>query len=173
MNKLFFIIVGFCMSNGILKAGNGFDVMGITARTSNLAEFYGSGTIGQVWQKFFAEQVLAEIPNKTDNDILALYCDYASDKDGEYTFLLGARVNNVDEIPEGMVVKHVPAGNYEVFTTQPGLLSEVVIQQWQKIWTLEDEDKLNNRTYKVDYEVYDARSQDPENAVVEIYIGVK
>jgi len=40
-----------------------------------------------------------QIPNKTNANIIAAYTDYASDKDGDYTFVLGAKVNSGKEIP--------------------------------------------------------------------------
>ena len=43
---------------------------------------------------------------------------------------------------------------------------------WQQIWKLEDLGKLK-RTYQADFELYDQRAQDPQNAQVDIYIGVK
>jgi predicted transcriptional regulator YdeE len=47
-----------------------------------------------------------------------------------------------------------------------------VPQAWQAIFKLEDEKKLH-RAYQADFEIYDQRSQDPENAQVDLYIGIK
>jgi predicted transcriptional regulator YdeE len=66
----------------------------------------------------------------------------------------------------------VGAGDYAVFTTDKGPLAEILPAAWQKIFKLEDEGKLK-RTYQTDFEVYDERAQDPQNAQVDIYIGVR
>ena len=74
--------------------------------------------------------------------------------------------------PSGMVSKSVPGGRYGVFTTDKGPLAKVVPQAWLAVFKLEDEKKLQ-RTYKVDFEIYEQRSQDPQNAQVDLYLGIK
>jgi predicted transcriptional regulator YdeE len=154
-----------------LKAEEAFDVIGISARTSNEAIENGDQTIGDLWNRLLSEDILEEISHKTDHNLLALYYDYATDKDGEYTVLLGARVSRVDEVPEGMTVCHVPAQKCIVVTTERGSVPEVVVEAWQTIGDLEDQKKLH-RSYGVDYELYDEQSADPTDAQVEIHIGV-
>jgi predicted transcriptional regulator YdeE len=160
------------MSIATLNAENEFNVIGIGARTSNRVEFAGKGVISNLWQKLFAEQMLNKIPHKIDNAVVALYYNFENDKDGEYDILIGARVSSLDEVPEGMIGIHVPAEKRAVFVTEQGPQMQVVVGTWQKIWALEDQGKLN-RTYQMDYELYDERSQDPAHAQVEIHIGVK
>ncbi len=155
-----------------LQSHASFDVVGISARTTNKAEFEGNGVIAGLWQRFFAEQIYAKVPHRADNNIMALYCEYASDKDGAYTILLGVRVTRVDEVPAGMVVHHVPAQQYAVFTTEKGQMPGIVVDAWQKIWAQETAGDLK-RAYHTDYELYDERSSDPQNAQVAIYIGIK
>jgi predicted transcriptional regulator YdeE len=74
--------------------------------------------------------------------------------------------------PAGLVAKRVLGGQFEVFTTAQGPLPRVVPDAWQNLWKLEDEGKLK-RAYKADFEIYDHRAQDPQNAQVDIYIGLK
>ena len=47
----------------------------------------------------------------------------------------------------------------------------VKINLWNKIWKMKELE--NRRSYIADFEVYDHRSIDPSNAIVDIYIGVK
>src|SRR5215467_10831955 len=70
----------------------GFTVIGIEARTSNAREMTANGIIAKQWARFWGENLSEEIPNRIDSTILAVYSDYASDKDDEYSFLIGARV---------------------------------------------------------------------------------
>jgi predicted transcriptional regulator YdeE len=76
--------------------------------------------------------------------------------------------------PEAMVAETVPRGRYAVFTTERGPVGKVVSEAWQKIWSLEEAGGLGGRrTYRADFEVYGQRSRDPNNARVEIYVGIE
>lgn len=148
-----------------------FNVIGIAIRTTN-KEAIENGTIQKLWQQFFTESISSKIKNKIDNAIIALYYDFESDKNGEYNLLIGVRVSTIDEIPVGMAAKHVFAEKRAVFVSESGPRSHIVFDLWMKIWALEDQNKLD-RTYIADYELYDERSQDPQNAQMEIHIGIK
>src|SRR5580698_4856932 len=148
-----------------------FTVVGIAVRTSNAEQMTPERPIGKQWERLFKEGVLAAIPNRADANIVALYTEYASDKDGEYTYVLGARVTKVDSVPAGMVAKNVPAGRYAVFTSERGAVQKVVVEMWQRVWSTPKSSLGGDRTYKSDYEVYDQRAQNPANSVVDLYIG--
>jgi len=150
-----------------------FTVVGISARTTNAKEMTADGVIGKYWGRLFQDGLIAKIPNKADENIVAVYTDYASDHSGEYTYVLGARVKSASEIPEGMVAKTIPTGKYVVFTSEQGPAYQTVPQLWQKINSLPKTAPGGDRAYKADFEVYDERARDPQNTVVEVYVGVK
>ena len=150
-----------------------FTVVGIAARTSNAREATAAGVIGKQWGRFMKEGILATIPNKVDSAIVAVYTDYASDKDGEYTYLLGARVKSDHDIPDGMVARRVPAGRYAVFTSEKGPAARVVAETWKRIWSAPKSAPGGNRAFKADFEVYDERAADPQNMQVDVYVGIK
>jgi predicted transcriptional regulator YdeE len=150
-----------------------FIVVGIAVRTSNAKEITSEGAIGKQWERLMREGLLATIPNKVDGSIMALYTDYASDKDGEYTFVLGARVTKAENIPAGMVAKKVPGGRYAVFTSQKGPVEKVVVETWQRVWATPKNALGGERTYKADFEIYDQRAHNPANAVVDLYVAVR
>lgn len=151
-----------------------FSVVGIEVRTNNANEMTSTGAIPKQWSRFFAEGILSKIPNKVDPTIYALYTDYASDRNGNYTFLIGAKVSAVSEIPAGMVNKKVPAARYAIITSATGPVQSVVPQAWQQIWGLEDKSQLGGvRSYKADFEVYDQRSRNPQSSQVDVYIGIR
>ena len=109
-----------------------------------------------------------------DPTIFALYTNYASDRNGDYDFVIGAKVSKVSTLPPGMVAKTVPAGNYAILTSAKGPAAKVVPEAWQRIWVLEDKAQLGGtRAYRADYEVYDQRSQNPQDSEVDIYVGIK
>ena len=149
-----------------------FTVTGIEARTTNAKEASADAIIGKQWQKFFAEGIPQKIPNRLDQVFYAVYSDYASDHNGEYSFLIGAKVKEGTAAPPGLVAKHIQPGSYAVITSDRGPFPKVVPETWQRIFALEDESKLK-RAYQTDFEVYDQRAQDPQNGQIDIYIGVK
>jgi predicted transcriptional regulator YdeE len=151
----------------------GFTVVGTETRTSNAKEMSANGIIPKQWARLMQENLAAQIPNKADSSILAVYSDYASDKDGEYSFTIGAKVTSAKEVPAGMVVKKVPAGRYAIFTSEKGPVAKVVSGLWQKIWTIPKAEPEGDRAYRADYEVYDERAANPEDAKVDVHIGIK
>jgi predicted transcriptional regulator YdeE len=150
-----------------------FSVIGISARTSNAKEMTADGVIGKMWGWLMQENLLSKIPNKADKNIVAVYTDYASDKNGEYTYVLGAKVNSDTEVPAGMVMKKIPAGRYAVFTSYKGPAPKVVPELWMRINSLPSSAPGGNRVYGADFEVYDQRAGDPQNIQMDVYVGIK
>ncbi len=150
-----------------------FTVIGISARTNNAKEMTADGVIGKMWGRLFQEGLIAKIPNKADTAIVAVYTDYASDHNGDYMYVLGARVTSDSEVPSGMVAKKIPGGKFARFTTEKGPAATVVPEMWMKINSLPAGAVGADRTYRADYEVYDQRAMDPQNVVVEVRVGVK
>jgi CubicO group peptidase (beta-lactamase class C family)/predicted transcriptional regulator YdeE len=151
----------------------GFSVVGIAVRTSNAKEMTAEGMIGKQWRLFIQEGILNKIPNKADASIVAVYTDYASDKDGEYTFLLGARVTSDADAPAGMVAKKVPGGKFAMFTSEKGAAQKVVPETWMRINSLPKSAMGGDRVYRADFEIYDERARDPQNLQTDVYVGIK
>ena len=152
---------------------DGFTVVGISARTSNAKEMTADGVIGIMWGRLFQEGIIGKIPNKADSNIVAVYTDYASDHNGEYTYVLGARVTSDADVPAGMVAKKVPAGRYAVFTSDKGPGPKVVPELWMKINSLPKTAVGADRLYRADFEIYDQRAMDPQNLQMDVYLGIK
>ena len=153
--------------------GKEFTVVGISTRTTNAKEKSGKGVIAHQWDRFMKEGLLSKIPNKVDSNILAVYTDYESDSNGEYTFIIGAKVRSAEAVPSGMVAKKIPAGRYAVFTSERGFVGKVVPETWSHILAVPKSAPGGNRAYQADFELYDQRAADPQNAQVEIYVGTK
>lgn len=115
----------------------------------------------------------ARIPNKFDHSIVAVYTDYTSDHNGDYTYVLGAKVSSSANVPEGMVAKKIPPGRYAVFTSEKGAAPKVVPELWMKINSLPKSAPGGDRTYRADFEIYDERAADPQNLQMDVYIGVR
>lgn len=148
-------------------------LVGITARTSNAAEFNPDTTkIGATMQKFFGGLQNNILNRKNPGKVFAVYTNYESDANGEYTYFLGEEVTSFDNMDKEFEALTIPAQTYAKFTSDPGQMPSVVIDMWQKIWNMDSESLGGERAYIADFEIYDERSIDPNNAVLDIYIGV-
>ena len=145
-----------------------FNIIGISTRTTN-QNGQAAADIGQLYDKFYANNILSRIPDRLDDDLYTLYTDYESNYTGAYTTIIGCKVSSLSDIPEGLIGREFAGGTYQQYAVQ-GELPEAVINQWQIIW---DQDETLNRAYSVDFEVYGAKAQNPANAEVELYIAIK
>lgn len=149
------------------QKGEKFNVIGISVRTTN-----ENGKSGQdipaLWDKFMNERIAEKIPNKSDNSIYCIYTDYEKDHTKPYTTILGCKVDNLDTVPDGMVGKTLGEANYAKRIAKGNILQGIVFEEWTKIWKSDLE-----RTFTADFEVYDEKAQNPENAEVHIFIAVK
>ena len=145
-----------------------FKIIGISVRTTN-ENGQSMTDMGQLWDRFYSEGILSTIPTRTSNDIYSIYTDYQSDYKGIYTAIIGCKVNSLDSIPEGLIAREFRSGQYIKYIAK-GKMPGAVIDKWKEIW---DNDKELNRKYTADFEVYGQKSQDPENAEVEIYIATE
>jgi predicted transcriptional regulator YdeE len=150
----------------------GFTVIGIAARTSNAREMTPDGVIPRQWERWMTEALAAQISNKLDSSVIALYTDYESDHNGEYTFVLGVKVSSAENVPPGMVASQIPAGRYTVLTSEKGPVGRVVFEAWQRIWSMSPAELGGARAYRADFEVYDQRASDSDNAQVDVYVGI-
>lgn len=149
-----------------------FTLIGIEARTSNSNS--GRAVISEQWERFFKGGISDRIPNKQDASIYALYTDYASNRDGEYSLVIGARASDAALAPAGMVKKSVPKGKYAVLASAKGPVAKVVPEAWKQVWNLEDSSGLGGpRAYRADFEVYGPLSRDPNHAEVDLYVGIR
>lgn len=148
-------------------------MVGIAARTSNAREMTGDGQIPQLWERFWQESLHQRIPGKLEpNTLYGCYTDYENGAAGEYTMLIGCRAESLNEIPDGMVSITIPAAKYAVFTSVRGPMAQVVVDAWQAIWKWSSASEVE-RTFSGDFELYDERSANPEDAQVDIYIAIK
>ena len=152
-----------------------FEVMGIEARTNNATESGANGLIPKLWHRVTQEHALDAVPDRVEQNIYAVYTDYASDANGDYTLVIAAKFKpTADTIfPKGMVIKTVPAGRYAVFTSDRGPVAKVVVETWKQIWSYYQSTAHGQRAYGADFEVYDQRAADPGNAQVDVYIGLR
>lgn len=151
----------------------GFYMAGLAARTCNAREMSGTGKIEGIWETFLRPGVVGRIPNKMGIDLVAVYTDYETDHTGYYTYLLGLPVISGEAFPSDLTIRHITAGRYAVITSERGVLADVVQGAWQRIWSMPEKELGGKRAFRTDFEIYDQRASDPENAQIDVYIGLR
>ena len=149
-----------------------FYVAGYLVRTNNASEASGESKIGPIWQRFMQENLAARIPNRADESFTVVYSNYASDETGAYDYLLGARVTSVDHLPAEMTWRKVEPATYAVLLTDKGQMPGVLQAAWDHIWHMSPGELGGKRAFVTDYEIYDKRTENSQNAQVEIHIGL-
>lgn len=147
-------------------------IAGTSVRTTNAAEAGPNGRLPKLWESYFRSGIASRTGIDNPHLIYALYTDYESDATGAYTVLIGHELGEgapSDELDRAVI----PQSEYLVFSTKRGPVYEVVAQAWGDIWAFfKDSPSPLKRTYTGDFELYDAREFDPENAQIDIYIAV-
>lgn len=143
-----------------------FSVIGISVRTTNENE-QSSKDIPALWNQFLKEEISTKISNKISKDIYCIYTDYEKDHTRPYTTILGCAVENLDEIPNGMIGTTIEGNHYQKFTAKGNLAEGIVFNEWLKIWNSD-----MHRTFTADFEIYGEKAQNPSDAEVEIYIAI-
>lgn len=142
-----------------------FNIIGIAIRTSNL-NGKALNDIAQLWNRFIQDGIAQQIPNKESEDVYCIYTDYESDYTGEYTTILGCKVTDTTNIPEGFVAKEIPKTNYRKYTSV-GKIPDCVGETWNHIWNSDIK-----RSYIADFDVYGKEAQSLENAKVTTYLSI-
>ncbi|MDN3506424.1 MAG: GyrI-like domain-containing protein [Simkaniaceae bacterium] len=140
-------------------------IMGISIRTTNEND-QAVKDLPPVWDRFYSEQIPTKIPYQKSGEVLGLYCEYEKDHTKPYTFVAGFDVTVAGEIPEGLVVKHLPESKYAVFEIS-GQFPQQLIQTWQWIWQSD-----LNRTFTGDFEAYQIGFDGEKNTDIHIYIAI-
>ncbi len=144
-----------------------FKVIGISVRTTN-ENGRAVKEITGLWSRFINEKILEAIPNKIDNTIYSIYTDYESDHTKPYTAILGCKVENLNDIPDGMTGKSFDGGNYVKLSAKGDLMKGLIGNKWEEIWEMDLE-----RVFTADFEVFGEKAQDPTDAEVDFLIAVK
>ncbi|KWT72763.1 MULTISPECIES: effector binding domain-containing protein [unclassified Variovorax] len=144
-----------------LQRHKGFNIAGLTVRTSNHTEQEEhSARIGKLWTRFFDERVYAMTPNRVeDMRLYGVYSAYESDAHGPFDLTTGVAVSG------GPSAVQVEAGDYLVFAGQ-GQMPQMVLSLWESIRQYFDQHPEIRRNYRSDFEAYSGPDQ------VAIHIGV-
>lgn len=120
---------------------------------------------GDLWQKFESDKLFELIPKKISNAVYAVYYDYEKDETGAFSYFIGCRVDRNTKVPNALQELVVPSQAYRKFTAK-GVMTGCITDAWKEIWKAD-----LKREFGFDFEVYDERSQDWNNAEVDIFIS--
>lgn len=144
-----------------------FKVIGISVRTTNNNN-QAAKDIANLWSKFMHDRYLEAIPNKIDNTVYSIYTDYESDHTKPYTTILGCSVENLNDIPNGMIGRSFNGGDYVKLSAKGDLMKGLIMNKWKEIWKMD-----LNRAFTADYEVFGEKAQNPTDAEIDFLIAVK
>ena len=96
---------------------------------------------------------------------VAVYSQYASNKDGEYSYMLGVEIGHDETLPLQFSRRDSEEGDYVCLKSEGPVTPELVAGLWRQIWALEESGGLS-RAYRTDFEIYRGKG-------VELYVGVK
>ncbi len=122
---------------------------------------------GNLWQKFEKENYFGKIPNRLSNEIFAVYHEYEGDDTKPFSYFIGCKVETGTDVPQGLDSLIIPKGRYQKFPAK-GKMTGCITNAWKEIWN-----SGIPRAYKTDFEVYDDRSKNWNDAEVDIYISVR
>lgn len=142
---------------------------------ANTAE--GFQVIGMCWGQLHGRK--GEISNRTDMDFLVGindYSNYEEPEDGQKSFLYyaGAEVSNADNIPEGMIVKELPATDYVVFSYKGNCqdsmepVAEYIYKEWFPQSTC-----VMNENAQYDFVRYGESMDEEGKSLIEYWVPVK
>lgn len=147
-----------------------FPIIGIELKTTS-RDGKNFVEIPQFWEKVLQRGQIDNIPNKKHpGTVLGICMDFETD--GIFSYIIGTEVTNIENTPDGMVCKTIPAARYAVFTARgkmPGSIQDTVKYIYQE-WLPNSE---YQRANSADFELYDERYHGGENAEVDICIPIE
>lgn len=153
------------------------NLVGIVTRTNNVQIFEGdpsTNKIAATAQKYFQSGLIKKIKDrKNPGTTFCVYTNYESDVNGDYTYFIGEEVTSFKNVDKEFEILTISAQNYVKFTNHSGPMPTVCIDMWKNIWKMNASDLGGERAYIADFEVYDERSSDHNNVILDIYIGIK
>ncbi|MEO7522649.1 MAG: GyrI-like domain-containing protein [Ferruginibacter sp.] len=121
----------------------------------------------ELWDQFVHDKHIESIIGKVNDNIFGVYCKYEGNSSKPFSYFVGCEVEKDATIPHGLQSIIIPEGVYFKIQAK-GKMPDCVKGAWQEIW----EANLP-RTYQTDFEVYDERSKDWNEAEVDIYLSVE
>lgn len=147
---------------------NKFKLVGLKLKEKTTNENNKSAKdCGELWQKFEKEKIFEQIPNKISDEVFAVYFDYEKDETKPFSYFIGCKVDENTKVPTHLNTLNIPSQNYVKFTAK-GKMTACISDTWKSIWKTDIK-----RKFGFDFEVYDERSKDWNNAEIDIFISIE
>lgn len=145
----------------------GFKLIGLKLKRKTKNENEQSAKdCGELWQHFEINKIAELIPNKISDSIYAVYYDYESDEKGLFSYFIGCKVAENTVAPKDLDELIIPQQNYYKVTAK-GQMTACISEAWTKIWNANI-----NRKFGFDFEIYDERSHNWNDAEIDIYLSI-
>ena len=147
---------------------NDINLIGLSLKAKTINTNGQSGIdCGNLWQEFEKKNYAAAIPDKLGDEIFGVYHQYEGDHTKPFSYFVGCKVKPNTEVPHGLKHLIIPKGIYHKINAK-GKMPDCVANAWKEVWA-----SSIKRTYKIDFEVYDERSKDWNNAEVDVYLSIE
>lgn len=121
------------------------------------------------WGDFFSRNVLGAIPGRLDQAAMGVYCNW--DIEENFDVLIGARVEDLSAVPEGMASRRIAPAKYMAFTVS-GNTNEDILKAWKYIYGVWMPETGYERGWADDFDLFDDRFTRAGNPESEIYIPI-
>ena len=121
---------------------------------------------GNLWQRFEKEKIGEQIMGKIGHAVYAVYFEYEGDHLQPFSYFIGCKAEEDAPVPEGLSSIHIPAGTYAKVVAK-GQMPDCIGKAWKEIWDMDID-----RAYRFDFELYDERCADWNNAELDIFLSI-
>lgn len=143
-------------------------LIGLSLKTKTINTNGQSGIdCGNLWQEFEKGKYAEIIPGKLSEEIFGVYHQYEGDSSKPFSYFVGCKVKSDSKVPEGLQTLTIPGGIYHKINAK-GKMPDCVADAWKNVWT-----SNIPRTHKIDFEVYDERSKNWNDAEVDVYLSIE
>lgn len=94
------LILLSCKQENDMEQIKSFKIIGIAIETTN-KNGKSAEDLGKLWERFYSDNIISQIPNKESDEIYSIYTDYETDYTGKYTSIIGLKVSSLNSIPNG------------------------------------------------------------------------
>ena len=150
-----------------IKQRDSFKVVGLQI-TSSVQECIKDNPHPKLWDEFLKR--IDEIKNRKGKTMYGV-CEEVTKENCDFISIACVEVDNLENIPEGMVGKEVPASRYAIFEHKGKFtnLNDVYARLYEK-----DMPESGLKQKKIWLEVYDERfKHDSDDSIMEIWVSVE